>query len=389
LRRVLGRIVTWLRHLGTRAGDAGMVLALCALGQFSIWAGFTNEGPRGLTVPVALVATLALLARRRAPVAVAAVVMALWAAQSIAATSPSALWELIVLLLVAYAPGAYADGRRAIAGGLIVLAGVTVDVAFETAPDASLFTPLVLGGGPWVAGRLARRYSGRARELARVNAELERRREDDVRAQVQEERARIARELHDVVAHSISVMVVQAGAAEQLAGSDPERLAGSLHAIRASGKNALAEMRRLVGVLRTDPGHLAFEPQPGLRDLPALVDQMRRAGLDVGLEMPGGPVDLAPGPGLAAYRVIQEALTNVLKHAGRTRAAVAVRVDAGHVELEVTNDGPLARASANGGHGLIGMRERMLLYGGIVEAGPQANGGWAVHARLPAGEDAS
>jgi signal transduction histidine kinase len=389
LRRVLGRIVTRLRHLGTRAGDGGMVLALCALGQFSIWAGFTNEGPRGLTVPVALVATLALLARRRAPVAVAAVVMALWAAQSIAATSPSALWELIVLLLVAYAPGAYADGRRAIAGGLIVLAGVTVDVAFETAPDASLFTPLVLGGGPWVAGRLARRYSGRARELARVNAELERRREDDVRAQVQEERARIARELHDVVAHSISVMVVQAGAAEQLAGSDPERLAGSLHAIRASGKNALAEMRRLVGVLRTDPGHLAFEPQPGLRDLPALVDQMRRAGLDVGLEMPGGPVDLAPGPGLAAYRVIQEALTNVLKHAGRTRAAVAVRVDAGHVELEVTNDGPLARASANGGHGLIGMRERMLLYGGIVEAGPQANGGWAVHARLPAGEDAS
>ena len=375
------------RHqLPARLVDIGPAVVLGVIGQVSIWVGSTSEGPRALTVPVALVATAALAWRRRAPVAVAAVVMTLWSAQSIAADVPSAMWELIVLLLVAYAPGAYAARTRdAVAGGLIVVAGLVVVTVFDTAPDVSAFTPIVLGGAPWLAGRLVRRWSSQARELDVINAELERRRADDVRAATQQERARIARELHDVVAHCISVMVVQAGAAETLLETDPRQAGEALASIRQSGKGALAEMRRLLGVLREDAGEADLGPQPGIADLGALVERMRSGGLDVDFRVEGDRVALQPGPELAAYRVVQEALTNALKHGGPTRAQVTVRFAAHGLELDVVDHGgAVAARPVNGdGHGLIGMRERMALYGGRVEAGPREPRGGAVHATLP------
>jgi signal transduction histidine kinase len=360
--------------------------ALCALGVFSILAGFTDEGPRALTVPVAVIVTVAVAFRRRWPLAVSVVVMSAWGVQSIAAHVPSALWELVVVMLVAYGPGAYAEGRRAIAGLLVNFAGITLITALDPAPDVSFFTPVVFAAGPWVAGRLVRRHWAQARELDALNAELERRRADDLAAATERERARIARELHDVVAHSISVMVVQAGAAEQVVRADPEQTAAALASIRRTGKGALAEMRRMLGVLRA--GEPGLAPQPGIDDLSALVDQMRSAGLDAHVRFEGDRAALDPGRELAAYRVVQEALTNTLKHAGAARADVTVRFGPGHVELEVADNGSAVH-NGSGGHGLIGMRERMALYGGSVDAGPRDCGGWTVSARIPAGEDAS
>jgi signal transduction histidine kinase len=365
--------------------DAIPAVALCAIGVFSILAGYTDEGPRALTVPVAVIVTLALAFRRRWPVAVSAVVMGAWGVQSIAAHVPSALWELVVLVLVAYGPGAYADGRRSIAGLLINFAGITLITALDPAPDVSFFTPPVFAGAPWLAGRLVRRHWSQARQLDALNAELERRRADDLAAATEHERARIARELHDVVAHSISVMVVQAGAAEQVLHSDPERTAAALESIRRTGKGALAEMRRMLGVLRA--GEPGLAPQPGIDDLPELVERMRAAGLDAHVRFEGTRPELDPGRELAAYRIVQEALTNSLKHAGRARADVAVRFAPSQVELEVLDNGAAAARNGGGGHGLIGMRERMALYSGSVEAGPRDGAGWMVRARIPAGED--
>ena len=368
--------------------DWAPAVLLCALGQFSIWAGYTDEGPHGLTVPIALVATLALGFRRRHAVALAAVVMTLWGAQSVLGTSPTALWELVVLVSVAYAPGAHADGRPAIAGLVINLVGITVINVLDPAPDTSFFTPVVFAGGPWIAGRLVRRHWSQARELDALNAELEQRRADDVTAATQHERARIARELHDVVAHSISLMVVQAGAAEQVLAKDPAEVARALESIRTTGKGALAEMRRMLGVLRSEVDRPGRGPQPGLGDLEALVRRMQEAGLDARLRFEGEVRELSPGPALAAYRVVQEALTNTLKHAGRTRVEVTVRFEPAGVTLEVLDDGTTAAPARNGstGHGLIGMRERMALYGGRVDAGPRRPAGWAVRAHLPASD---
>jgi signal transduction histidine kinase len=386
---VIERLTATITRLDPRVVDAAPAILLCAIGQFSIWAGYTDEGPRAVTVAIALLVTLALVVRRRYPVGVAATVMAAWGAQSIVATSPSALWELVVLLLVAYAPGAHADGRRAIAGLVINVAGISVITAFDPAPDTSFFTPVVFGGGPWIAGRLVRRHWSQARQLDVLNAELERRRTDDVQAATRHERARIARELHDVVAHSISVMVIQAGAAEQVLQTDPGEAAQALQSIRTTGKSALADMRRMLGVLRSDADHPGLGPQPGLGDLATLVERMRDGGLDTRLRFEGDAVELAPGPALAAYRVVQEGLTNTLKHAGTTRVDVIVRFARSGVELEVLDEGTAPVAPNGSGHGLIGMRERMALYGGSLDVGPRQPIGWAVRARIPVPDQAA
>jgi signal transduction histidine kinase len=200
---------------------------------------------------------------------------------------------------------------------------------------------------------------------------------------VAEERGRIARELHDVVAHSVSVMVVQAQAGPRLLG-EPEQARGAFRSIEASGREALVELRRLLGILRTGDEHLAIGPQPGLGSLQSLVEQMREAGLPVELRVEGEPLQLPPGVDLSAYRIVQEALTNTLKHAGQAEAEVVVRYGASELELEVVDNGSGGAASVNGpGHGLIGMRERVALYGGELVTGTRNSGGYAVRARLP------
>src|SRR2546423_540996 len=197
-----------------------------------------------------------------------------------------------------------------------------------------------------------------------------RRKHEEAELAVADERARIARELHDIVGHSVSVMTVQAAAVRRRLRADQEREREALEAVEHVGREALAEMRRMVGVLRSPDEAASLAPQPGLRDLEALVEHARQAGLPVDLHVDGDPVELPPGVDLAAYRVVQEGLTNALKHAHATRAEVRLHYDHGQVEVSVTNDGRRDGGASRGGHGLAGMRERIAVYGGRLQAGP-------------------
>ena len=205
---------------------------------------------------------------------------------------------------------------------------------------------------------------------------------------VAEERRRIARELHDVVAHSVSVMTVQAGAVRRLLRPEQERERQALEVIEATGREALTEMRRLVGLLREQGAMPEFAPQPSMRTVDVLVGTVREAGLPVELAIEGEPQELPPGVDLSAYRVIQEALTNALKYAGPARAWVTVRWQERDLELEIANDGSSEAAGDGRGHGLAGLRERAALVGGSIESGPRDGGGFVVTARLPYGGSA-
>jgi signal transduction histidine kinase len=365
--------------------DVGIAVALGMIGQVVLVTGATDEGSLAVTCPSYAIVAASLGLRRRRPFVMAAVLSVVFVAQALAAGSPTSLWALVVILIASFSVGAAANDRDSKLGGALLLGATYAIANLEDAAKLGdrLFTALVLCGGPWLAGRLVRRHREQASTLDLLNVELEQRRAEDVRVATAEERARIARELHDVVAHSISVMVVQAGAAGQVLDKDPARARQPLEQIREAGKAALAEMRHLLGVLRTDDDGLALAPQPGVADLPALVEKMRGAGLDAQLDMPHDVPALAPGCDLAAYRIVQEALTNTLKHAGRVSAKIRVGVTPEQVDIEVVDTGHNELRNGSVGHGLIGMRERARLYGGSVDAGPGPNGGWAVVARLP------
>jgi signal transduction histidine kinase len=212
---------------------------------------------------------------------------------------------------------------------------------------------------------------------------LERGRDERIAAALAAERGRIARELHDIVGHSISVMGVQAGAVRVRLGDDQDRERDALLAVERTGRQAVGEMRRLIGLLRTGPDEIS-SPSPSLRRVEQLVAEMRDAGLSVDLQVTGSLDALPPGVDLAGYRIVQEALTNALKHAGDARATVRVVYGPDSLELEIADDGAGASAPApSGGHGLVGMRERVALYGGRFEASRRAAGGFAVRVALP------
>jgi signal transduction histidine kinase len=218
-----------------------------------------------------------------------------------------------------------------------------------------------------------------------LQARLEADRAAAAKRAVAEERQRIARELHDVVAHSVSVMTVQAGAVRRLLHPEQERERLALETIEATGREALTEMRRLVGLLREQGATPEFAPQPSMRAVDVLVGTVREAGLPVELAVEGEPRELPPGVDLAAYRVIQEALTNALKYAGPAQAWVTVRWRDGELEVEIANDGRTEASGDGGGHGLVGLRERVSLVGGSIESGPRVGGGFVVKAHLPVG----
>ncbi|MCK2216431.1 sensor histidine kinase [Actinomadura sp. ATCC 31491] len=240
----------------------------------------------------------------------------------------------------------------------------------------------------WGAGRSLRLRRAYLEELKDRAARLERAHAADTRAARAEERSRIARELHDVVAHHVSVMIVQAAAARRVLASDPELAGEALSAIEHTGRTAMAEMRTIVGVLRAD-ARAELGPQPGVHDLPALVEQMREAGLPVLLRVEGEPRPLPAGVDLAAYRLVQEGLTNSLRHAGPGAAAVVtVRHRPCELDVRVEDDGtggtgPSTSPATGQGHGLVGIRERVALYGGILSIGPRPGGGFEVRARFP------
>ncbi|MFI6319807.1 sensor histidine kinase [Nonomuraea sp. NPDC050556] len=290
----------------------------------------------------------------------------------------------VALMLGLFAVTSHCTRRWAIAAGLVVEFGVFL--ALVNYDDVSLSMFIFMSTVPvtvWLAGIYAstrRRYLEGLEERAE---RAERERDQQARIAAAAERTRIARELHDVVAHNVSVIVVQADGAGYAIDSDPEAARRAVQAISKTGREALKEMRRLVGVLRQDdPSATDYLPQPGLRQLTELV---RGSGLPVELKITGTPVDLPEGEQLTIYRIVQEALTNALKHGGpRVRATVELDYTDQELLVRITDDGRGAAALPGlGGHGLIGMRERVGMYGGAVQAGPNPGGGFQVQARLP------
>lgn len=363
--------------------DIVIAAVLLVLGQAEI--AMLATPPRG---PAALgFATMAVVLawRRRFPVVTALTVAAVELA--IAQTGvaiDSHVFVLPVFVLALYSLGHYAPLWRSLAGAGTVLVLVTISVFASDGPGVeNLGFAAFMVGAPWLAGHLVRRSTDQAVHAALRAQELERTQAERERAAVAEERARIARELHDIVAHSVSVMTVQAGAIEEVAPRDPQKAVEAAHAIRRTGREALDDLRRLLGVLRAERGDSEpLAPQPGLGDLDALLEQVRRAGLEVDLRVEGPARPLPPGADLTAFRVVQEALTNTLKHAGATRVRVGVRYDEEALDIEVVDDG--VGANPNGsGHGLVGMRERLGMYGGSVELGSGDDGGFRVRAVLP------
>jgi signal transduction histidine kinase len=275
--------------------------------------------------------------------------------------------------------------RTQAVAGLVLVQGIAVIVGYNdpTQKGGDYVWLAIVFTVAWTVGF---GVGGKFREVdeAKERAErAEREREERARLAVSDERARIARELHDVVGHSVSVMTVQASAVRRLLEPDQERERAALLVVEQTGREALAEMRRMVGVLRRPEEAPALAPQPSLEQLERLVEQAREAGLPVELRIEGAPKQLPTGVDLTAYRLVQEGLTNALKHARAQRAEVVVRYSDGHVELTVSDDGPGGGDGDKGGHGLVGMRERVSVYGGELEAGPRPEGGYRLRARLP------
>ena len=328
-----------------------------------------------------LAATLPLAWRRSRPLATIAIISAAGLVAIVAGDAlpgdggePFLAWVLAI-----YAAAAHADRTRALIGlgiATALIAAAHLDNFLRDKPITDLPGLWLLVAATWLVGRVVRWRTTDA-------AQLERQSEHERALAVAAERSRIARELHDVVAHSVSVMVVQAQAAQRVLEGEQRSARESLETIEQTGRQALVELRRLLGMLRDGDDELALGPQPSLDHLDRLVASVRDAGLPVELRLEGDARPLPPGVDLSAYRIVQEALTNALKHAGPARARVVVRYGADDVELEITDDGREPAAVDGNGHGLAGMRERIAVYGGTLETGGRSGGGYSVRARLP------
>lgn len=394
-----------VRSLSPLVVDGVLAALFTILGVISVFAqdirddgGQIREGfrePNALAIITAIATCAPVAVRRRAPLA-ALSVSAVGILVHILVGWPEGGLPLAVLVIT-YTVGAWCPPRKAIAGLVITsLTIVALGIAGSPGLDTvGVFAVIAQFAAGWAFG-VAMRHRRAATEArireAEERAESERQSTARVLA---EERLRIAQELHDVVAHSMSVIAVQAGVGAHVLEDRPDQARTALEAISTTSRSTLAEMRRLLGVLRGDDGARLHAPAPALADLPRLVDEVRAAGVPVTLEIDGGPDSAPAALELSAYRVVQEALTNVIKHAGQTtRVDVTVRYMPGSVSVEVVDDGRGLAASGNGGgqaaegscHGLVGMRERVDLWGGELAAGPVPGGGYRVRALLPYGE---
>jgi signal transduction histidine kinase len=363
--------------------DAALAGALAILAEAEVLTGQVS-GPRAAAVPLALLMTLPLAVRRRFPLAATVAVSASFLLNWAAGVDMYSYWaSILVGLVTAYTAAAHLRPRLA----ALALACLYAAIAVSALGSSGLLWGGILIGGAALAGFALRDRRRHASQLAELARQLELARDENARTAVAGERTRIARELHDVVAHSVSVMVVQAGAAGEVLGAYPDKAREPLRSIQDTGRQALIELRRLLGVLRTDDGEAALAPQPGLDQVGALAAHVREAGMAVEVCVDGTRDAIPAGVDLAAYRIVQEALTNVLKHASASHAVVRVGYRPDAIELEVLDDGHGPLGAGNGGtgtgQGLIGMRERASLYGGVVEARPRTEGGFAVRARLP------
>lgn len=328
-------------------------------------------------VLVSAIASGSLLWRRTRPL----VILALLIVVEVLPNSVAPPDSTFAIPFALYSAGRYGENDR---WNFLLPAAAVVVISIPTYMDNEDLAEFVLAGvivfGFWYVGR---RIRFRGQRLA----EREERRREEVLRTVAEERTRIARELHDVVAHRVSLMTVQAGAARTVVADDPGKAAEAMGAVEQAGREVLGELRHLLGVLRVDnEGELV--PQPGLVDIPHLVDEFNEAGLGVTLSVHGDEMDLPLRVELAVYRIVQEALTNALRHAGPdARAGVRLETNGEGVRIEITDDGRGAPPGVNGGHGIIGMKERAQLLGGSLHAGPGSRGGFSVSAYLPIQED--
>lgn len=377
-------------RIGRHAGEIGdWLLAALLVGsaQYEVWSGGGPFARRAGGAVLLLAATAPLGWRRRAPLAVVTVVSAAVLVGGLLFDGYQASGQPFIAVIVAlYTVAAHGEQRERFAGAAAVavsLAGFQFAEVLrgdDVGELPGIWLPFVLA---FLLGRLRGWQLSESRRLRRRAAELERERDEKARLAVAEERARIARELHDIIAHAISVMIVQARVGRRRLAGETAPPRESFDTIEETGRHALAEMRRLVGMLRAEGEPPTLAPQPGLGQLEALVAQVSDAGLPVELSIEGEPRELPPGIDLSTYRIVQEALTNALKHAGPASARVVVSYGEEEIEVQVVDTGAGAEEGDAAGHGLVGMRERVSLYGGEIEAGHRAGGGFVVRARLP------
>lgn len=366
-----------------------MVASLLLLCWFEIWVEpIFQTGMPGPKVPLTALAALVLLPlllRRAVPLAVLAVMcLGFLGVGIVGATQQSSFVLLLGLLIGAYSVAAYATPRAALVGAALVAvtAAVLSAITFEQQNLADAVVPILFLAAAWVIGKEVHQQRQRGRELEEHAALLRHANHLEVHAAVVDERTRIARELHDVVAHAISVMGIQATAARCTLAPEQEAQRAALLEVERLGRAALEEMQRMLGVLRTANGSASAHPLPDLSQLPTLVEDARAGGLAVDMDAPAQLELLPRGVQLTAYRVVQEALTNVRKHAPGSTAHVTFSCLPAGVEIAIADDGPGAAGEPTAGNGLIGMRERVAMHAGTLYAGPGEDGGFLVRARL-------
>lgn len=391
------RLAAWSPpSVDPRLFDVALTVVFIAVSQIDVWASPGGagriDGPSWLHSVLMLIAVTSLLWRRRAPLLTASVLATAFTVDTVFVSSTAAfVGSFVPVMIAAYSLAAYEPSHRRSLLGLGVLATGTVAVSLsvpELSSAGDIAFDLLWLSGAWALGHFARRLRSDARTFSLRAEDLERTREREAREAVERERGRIARELHDVIAHSVSLMGVQAAAAEQVLTLEPERAREPLRAIQRTAREAVDELRRLLGVLRESNGSDGLSPQPDLDALESLTAQMRSAGLPVELRVEGSRAGgLSAGIELSAYRIVQEALTNALKHAGPAPTTVVIRHLTDGLEIEVADGGGGTGANGAAGHGLVGMRERVALYGGTISIGNAAEGGYRILASLPYGRN--
>jgi signal transduction histidine kinase len=375
------RVITWLRALDPWRLDLAVGAFIAIEGQIEL--SLLDAPPDDVLRARLLIVVigLAVAVRRRWTLPAVTVLAAAYAVllSTDQAINDNLLVPFFSLFIAGYTVGSRTRGRETVIGSLIVVTGTLLTQFLDPYDDNVgnvVFGVLVLDVGPIVIGRVVSDRVALARTLRERAAGLQRQREEMAEAAVLAERARIAGELHDVIAHALGAMVVQGGAARRLAERDPQRAREALRAIEATGRDALTEMRALLGVLRREDEELALDPQPSLVHLSTLIRRSTAAGLPVELDVEGERAEVPAGVDLVAYRIVQEALGGALQGGSAGRAAVRVRYGRDAVEVEVTDDGADPRT-------LPGLRERVTLYGGELHSGPRRRGGHAIRARLP------
>lgn len=379
------------------AAEFGPAVAFTLLSQYEIWAGpiphmgGSLSGPKPVLSAVVGLISVGLALRLRYPLLALVLAMGPFGVHGIVdhlvgRGGPNLFEVFLSQVFIVYSTAANTSRRRTYAGAAIVVGlqllgyGPTLPGSFDQASGEWVFYAIA-----WALGKTLRHRVLRADRLEARTAELEAEQHVQIQAAITDERARIARELHDIVAHSVSLMVLQAGAARQALDRQPEKAREPLLSVESTGRTAMSELRRLVAMLRQPGDEDQLAPQPSLRHLNLLVAQVRVTGLVIDFDENCQSEGIPPGVDLSAYRIAQEALTNVLKHASAAHVGLQVKCDGAAVDVTVEDDGrgPSANGSIVGGHGLIGMRERVSLYGGHFEAGARPGGGFRVFAHLP------